>query len=199
MTKLDPKLAKMAISLARAFIKRLPRNVQTADLEQAALIGLLDALRRNPDGTGPGYEWYLRCRIRGEIIDELRRQDWAGRRRSGKPVPKMVHLDDMRDEWEDYMPGNFESPEEVAIMRLDAAKAWATPIGKRAERIMQASFCRGRKHLNIAADEGVSEARVSQLVTRSLLGMRSHLTGDDPAESVPKSTAIALWKRQVER
>jgi RNA polymerase sigma factor (sigma-70 family) len=201
MVKLDPKLMKMAISIARGFIKRLPKNVMSADLEQAAMIGLLDGLRRHPHGAGAGWEWYLRRRISGEVIDELRRQDWSKRRRSGRPVPKMVHLEDLpsRDGWEDHMPGDYDSPEDSAIMRLDAAKAWATPLGARDARIMHASFGSGRKHMTIAADEGVSEARVSQRVTRSLSGMRCHLTGEVAPLTVPRATAQALWKRQIER
>ena len=195
---LDPKLMKMAQDVAHRFLRRLPRSVLTGDLEQAALIGLLDGMRRSPDGEGPAWEWYLRCRIRGEIIDELRRQDWLGRRRRGRIAPRMVHLEDMSGAWEDYMPAAGESVEELAITRLDAAKAWSAPLGARDARMMRATFERNRLQKDIGADERVSEARVSQCVSRSLAGMRCHLTGEDPPLRVPTATALALWKRQVE-
>jgi len=195
---LDPDLFKMALDVARGFHRRLPRNIQLADLEQAAVIGLLDGLRRSPDGTGPAWEWYLRCRIRGEIIDELRRQDWLGRRRAGRVAPRMLHLEDLGPSWEDIMPGNDVSAEETAITRLDAAKAWAAPLGARDTRIMRACFERNRRQKDVGVDERVSEARVSQCVSRSLDGMRCHLTGDEPPLRVPTATALALWKRQVE-
>jgi RNA polymerase sigma factor (sigma-70 family) len=196
---LDPDLVKMALDTARGFSRRLPRSIQLADLEQAAVIGLLDGLRRSPDGTGPAWEWYLRCRIRGEIIDELRRQDWAGRRRSGRVVPRMQHLEDLGPGWEDFMPGNDVSAEETAINRLDAAKAWSAPLAARDIRIMRGCFQRNLRQKDVGAVERVSEARISQRVARSLDGMRCHLTGDDPPLRVPTATAVALWKRQVER
>lgn len=194
---LDPKLMKMALGVAHAFLKRLPRSILTGDVEQAALIGLLDGLRRSPNGEGPAWEWYLRRRIRGEIIDELRRQDWLGRRRPGRVAPRMVHLEDMAGAWEDYMPADGVSAEDAAITRLDAAKAWRAPISARDARMMRATFDRGRRQKDIGVDERVSEARVSQCVSRSLAGMRCHLTGEDPPLRVPTATAVALWKRQA--
>ncbi|WP_242539675.1 RNA polymerase sigma factor FliA [Trinickia mobilis] len=48
------------------------------DLEQIGLVGLLHAIRRYgvPDEKFGGYAW---LRVRGEILDELRRQDWRPR------------------------------------------------------------------------------------------------------------------------
>lgn len=197
LTQLDSRLMNMALAVARRFHQHLPRSVVLGDLEQAALIGLLDGLRRDPDGSGAAWEWYLRQRIRGEIIDELRRQDWGGRRR-GRAMPRTVHLDDVNARWEDLMEGKGESPEAIAITRLDAAKAWATPLGARDARIMRACYQTERRQKDVGVAEGVSEARVSQRVTRSLAGMRSHLTGEPAPSVVPAATRLALWKRQVE-
>lgn len=49
------------------------------DIEQVGLMGLLEALRRygEPDA---GFEGFAFKRIRGAILDELRRQDWRPRR-----------------------------------------------------------------------------------------------------------------------
>lgn len=175
MLKLDPRLMKMALVMARQFHRRLPRNVVLGDIEQAAVIGLLDGMRRHPDGAGDGWEWYLRCRIRGEILDELRRQDWSCRRRGGRAAMQMRHLEDVREHWEDYLPSEGPSPEEAAIIRLDAAKALRAPLGERHDRILRATFERGRRQKDIGQDEGVSEARISQLVDQALGGMRRYL------------------------
>lgn len=178
--KLDPRLMKMALDVARRFHRHLPRSIVVSDLEQAAVIGLLDGLRRHPDGSGPSWEWYLRRRIRGEIIDELRRQDWCGRRRGGRAAHRMVHLEDVRQHWEDRIAGAGESVEDVAITRVDAAKAWSAPVGVRGGRILRATFERGRLQKEIGNEEGVSEARISQLVEVALLGMRRHLGAVTP-------------------
>ncbi|WP_244130354.1 FliA/WhiG family RNA polymerase sigma factor [Burkholderia sp. BCC0044] len=52
--------------------------MDTADLEQLGLMGLLEALRRygEPDDE---FEHFARVRVRGAILDELRRQDWRPR------------------------------------------------------------------------------------------------------------------------
>lgn len=186
MVTLDPRHVQMAKSVAMGMMRRLPRNVLLADLMQSALVGLLDALQRHPEGEGPSYDWYLRCRIRGEIIDELRRQDWCQRRRPGVTVASVVLLDDLRgdlDEWEERIAGVVEDPEAVAITRCDAQKAWRTKQKPRDVRIMRACFEQGRLHKAVGVDENISEARVTQLVGASLIRMRSELTGESRAEA----------------
>jgi len=198
MGQLDPKLMEIARSMARRIARRCPRSVAAEDLEQAAVLGLLDALGRHPDGEGPSWQWYLRCRMRGAILDELRAQDWVGRRRGGRVQPRVVHLDDVNVLWSETLPTAGESPEDVAMRTLDAAKAWSTPLGPRDARIMRACYADGVKHRDIGVGESISEARVSQRVARSLAGMRSHLTGEPAPSFVPRATALALWKRQTE-
>lgn len=52
---------------------RLPANVELDDLLQSGLIGLLEARNSFTDDAGAGFETYASIRIRGAIIDELRR------------------------------------------------------------------------------------------------------------------------------
>ncbi len=61
---------------------RLPPSVQVDDLIQAGLIGLLDAAGQYDPRQGASFETYASIRIRGAMLDELRRNDWA---------PKSVH------------------------------------------------------------------------------------------------------------
>lgn len=176
VTTLEPRLHNMALAIARSFMRRLPRNVQLEDLEQAAVIGLLDGLRRHPEGEGQGFDWYLRTRIRGAVLDELRAQDWSSRRRSGRlPPPRTVHLDDARPLWADMMAGTSEDPEQVAIRRLDAAKAWRSPINHIDHRILHARYARGVRQDDVAAEEKLSAPRISQREQRGLEGMRRFL------------------------
>ncbi len=66
--------------IAGGFQRKLPRNVLREDLIAAGMSGLWDAIRRHPDGGDESFEWYVRVRIRGAILDELRAQDWLPRR-----------------------------------------------------------------------------------------------------------------------
>lgn len=58
---------------------RLPRTVQMDDLVQAGMIGLLEAARNYDDSKGASFETYATIRIRGNILDEVRRNDWIPR------------------------------------------------------------------------------------------------------------------------
>lgn len=187
MAKLDPRLMSMATAMARRLARRLPRSVLVEDLEQAALVGLLDALGRHPDGSGPSWEWYLRCRMRGAMLDELRRQDWSTRRRGGSRATTVVHLDDLVDGYGNprQFATNDESPEETATRQVDADKAWATPLGNRDARIMRRVYERGILRKQVGEMEGISEARISQRVAHALHRMHSHLTGEPLPAVVP--------------
>ncbi len=61
---------------------RLPATVLVDDLIQVGMIGLLDAWQQYDPSQGASFETYATIRIRGSMLDELRRNDWA---------PKSVH------------------------------------------------------------------------------------------------------------
>lgn len=65
--------------LAHFLVARLPPSVQIEDLIQAGMIGLLDAMSRFEDGMGAQFETYATQRIRGAMLDELRKSDWMPR------------------------------------------------------------------------------------------------------------------------
>jgi RNA polymerase sigma factor for flagellar operon FliA len=65
--------------IARHLIARLPTSVDIADLTQAGVIGLLEAARNYSGAHGASFETYAGIRIRGAMLDELRRGDWAPR------------------------------------------------------------------------------------------------------------------------
>ena len=58
---------------------RLPSSVEIDDLIQAGSIGLLEAARNFQGDRGTSFETYAGIRIRGAMLDELRRGDWAPR------------------------------------------------------------------------------------------------------------------------
>lgn len=60
----------------------LPEHVDHDDLYSAGLAGLLQALRNYNPNCGAAFETYARLRIRGAMLDELRRMDW---------VPRTIH------------------------------------------------------------------------------------------------------------
>lgn len=57
----------------------LPAHVDIADLIQAGIFGLVDAIERFEPDRGLRFEPYAIRRIRGAILDDLRAQDWVPR------------------------------------------------------------------------------------------------------------------------
>lgn len=82
----EDEIIRAHLPLVRAVVGRvaisLPAHVDSDDLFSAGLVGLLSAVRGfDPEG-GSSFQSYARVRIRGAVLDELRRLDW---------VPRSIH------------------------------------------------------------------------------------------------------------
>jgi RNA polymerase sigma factor for flagellar operon FliA len=71
--------APLVKRIAYHLMNRLPPNVQVDDLIQAGMIGLLEASRNYDPSQGASFETYAGIRIRGSMLDEIRRSDWTPR------------------------------------------------------------------------------------------------------------------------
>lgn len=73
------KYSGLVKKVAHHLIGRLPPNVLLEDLIQSGMVGLLEA-QQNYDGSkGASFETFASIRIRGAMLDELRRGDWTPR------------------------------------------------------------------------------------------------------------------------
>lgn len=70
-----PLIRRIALHL----FNRLPPSVHLDDLIQAGAIGLLEAAQNFQPEQGVNFETFAGIRIRGAMIDELRRYDWTPR------------------------------------------------------------------------------------------------------------------------
>ncbi|WP_435237054.1 RNA polymerase sigma factor FliA [Psychromonas sp. PT13] len=68
--------------IAYHLLARLPASVLVDDLIQSGMIGLLEAARNFDSSKGASFETFAGIRIRGAMLDEMRRGDW---------VPRSVH------------------------------------------------------------------------------------------------------------
>lgn len=71
--------APLVKRIAYHLMSRLPPSVQADDLIQAGMIGLLEASRNYDPSQGASFETYAGIRIRGAMLDEIRRTDWTPR------------------------------------------------------------------------------------------------------------------------
>jgi len=85
-TDTENALVQKYLPLVSAVVNRLamtlPDHVDHDDLYSVGLIGLLQALRNYNPNCGTSFETYARVRVRGAMLDELRRMDW---------VPRTIH------------------------------------------------------------------------------------------------------------
>ena len=63
-------------SLARRMASTMPHSIDLGDLVQDGVIGLIDAARRFDEGRGIKFETFAERRVRGAMIDALRRDAW---------------------------------------------------------------------------------------------------------------------------
>src|SRR3954451_8667743 len=74
-------------SLARRVASSMPHSIELNDLVQDGMLGLIDAARRFDDGRGIKFETFAERRVRGSMIDALRRDAWPrGVRRQRREI-----------------------------------------------------------------------------------------------------------------
>jgi len=85
--QLIEQYAPLVSRIAWHLLARLPANVQIEDLMQAGMMGLLEAQKNFDDSKGASFETFAGIRIRGAMLDEVRKGDW---------VPRSVHRNSRR-------------------------------------------------------------------------------------------------------
>jgi len=70
--------------IARKMVRRLPASVEYDDLVGAGTLGLLDAWEKFDQTKNTQFKTYAEYRIRGAILDEMRKMDWMPRSQRDK-------------------------------------------------------------------------------------------------------------------
>ena len=65
--------------IAQHLAARLPSSVDIDDLLQAGMVGLLEAAGNFDPSRGASFETYAGIRIRGAMLDDIRKHDWTPR------------------------------------------------------------------------------------------------------------------------
>ncbi len=214
--------APLVKRIAYHLLGRLPASVMVDDLIQAGMIGLLDAARQYDETQGASFETYASIRIRGAMLDELRRNDWVPKsvHRRARDVADAIHQIEMRTgrdaadqdvaremgislkEYhqilQDSINGKVLSLEDLGIEDGRGADAFsgegAGPLGDVQNEKFVSSLVaaidnlpeRERLILGLYYDEelnlkeigeilGVSESRVSQLMSQAHMRLRARL------------------------
>lgn len=125
-----PLVKRIALHLAA----RLPDSVELDDLIQSGLIGLLEAAQKFDPSAGASFETFAGFRIRGAMIDELRRGDWAPRsvhRRMREAAEIMRELEQAQGRparEEDVAARMDMSLDDFRVLLADASRCQALPL-----------------------------------------------------------------------
>jgi len=187
-------LIERYLPLARALARRI-RLVNTPladddDLASAAVLGLIDAVDRFEPGRGTPFEAYASLRIRGAIIDELRRT--GERTRSAvEATPRVLSLDGLiEDEWtaflatDDEVDARFEA--EDLRGRVEGALGSLPP---RQREVLARYYAESMTLREAGAQMGISEARACQLHGRAIFNLRRALSVHHPRIAAQTATA----------
>ncbi len=169
--------------IAGGFQRKLPRNVLREDLVGAGMTGLWDAvIKHGAERDGAAFEWYVRVRVRGAILDDLRAQDWLPRRaraaasRTDATPPVVVRLDDVSPTNPSRAlvssdASDVEAAVDTKLVRRSLEKA-VEQLPERERKIVSLHYFRGMKFKDLGALLGVSEPRISQLHARAMGRLR---------------------------
>ena len=187
--ELIERYAPLATAIARRM--RVPTNALTGrdDLESAALVGLIDAIDRYDPQRGVPFEGYAGLRIRGAVLDELRRVDDHTReqRRRARAVaddadPEIgafratLSLDLLLEsgdrDWaaEDLTDDRYESQDLRG--RVESALRCLPP---RQRELLARYYGDALTLRQSAVRMGISEARACQLHGRAIFNLRREL------------------------
>lgn len=218
-TRLIERYGHLVKRIARHLMVRLPGSVHLDDLQQAGMLGLLEAAGRYDGGRGASFETYASIRVRGAMLDEVRRGDWAprsihrnvrrmaeavqcveartGREAHDKDIASAmgVTLDEYNQIQKDLFTSRLFSYE--SLLEFDEVQEPATDegllgafesqafrqelagaIGELPEREQRVLFLYCDEGLNlkqVGAVMGVSESRVSQIMSQARSRLRDRL------------------------
>lgn len=85
--------------IAQHLLARLPDSVLLDDLIQSGMVGLLEASRNFDASKGASFETFAGIRIRGAMLDEIRRGDWVPRsvHRNGRSISDAMNVIQRRE------------------------------------------------------------------------------------------------------
>ena len=100
---LAPKIKILALRLKT----KLPKHIELDELISAGTLGLIEALSNFDPNQGVKFETFADNRIRGAMLDELRKMDWFSRglRQKIKKIEQTIHRIEQNT---GYLPDSLE-------------------------------------------------------------------------------------------
>lgn len=119
--ELVEKHAPLVKRIALHLRARLPESVLLDDLLQAGIEGLLEAAKSYQLGKGASFETFAGIRIKGAMLDEMRRGDWSPRS-VHRASRKMAQVQQSLEATLGRMPSSEEMANEMEVTIEDYRK-----------------------------------------------------------------------------
>jgi len=159
----------------------LPASVSEEELFSAGMMGLLKASRSYDPDRGAEFKTYAYHRIRGAMLDELRRLDFLPRtireraREEGRNAPAIVGLptdEDGSDSLE-VAGDDFSSVENEEL--LVALRGGIEELPDKMRVVMHLYYSKGQRMREIGEQLGLTESRVSQIHSAAVARLKRSL------------------------
>jgi RNA polymerase sigma factor for flagellar operon FliA len=178
-----PAARRIALRLAR----RCPDWIAREDLVAAGMLGLIEAAERYDHARREPFIAFAELRIRGAVLDELRRGDMMSRRarRQAKQDGQLAVAVEQLDGDDAHLADQGALPDavaeqHVALRRVRGALPSLLP---REVTILRLYYAEERTYQQIAAALGVTPSRVCQLLWRAVARLREQLGATDLQEA----------------
>jgi RNA polymerase sigma factor for flagellar operon FliA len=178
--------AELVKRIAYHLAGRLPASVEVDDLIQAGMLGLLEAAANYSEGRGASFETYAGIRIRGAMLDGLRKLDWAPRsvHRKARAVAKAIR--ELESEY-GREARDVEVAERMGMKLSDYHRIVEDSAGcqissltglPERERLVMSLYYDDELNLKeIGAALRVSESRICQIHGQALVRLQARLAG----------------------
>jgi RNA polymerase sigma factor for flagellar operon FliA len=175
LKEITPEMSRIVRGLAGRLHARLPHGcgIEISDLVQAGNVGLLKATNSFQSHHGAPLELYAKFRIRGEMLDLVRRH--AGRERSG---PVLQAADHEVPESESAIPAPAEcSPQNSAVRQQRTAIIWEElqRLPARDRAVVRLRYSREMTLRQIGEELHVNESRACQIHQSALTRLKKAL------------------------
>lgn len=192
------RLIERYLPLARALSWRV-RMIETPiadgdDLASAAMLGLIDAVDRFEPGRGVPFEAYASLRIRGAIIDELRRTGERARNASPEETPRTLSLDDLPADDQQHAVAPVDDGVDEAFEREDLrgrVQGALEGLPVRQREVLARYYADSLTLREAGARMGISEARACQLHGRAIVNLRRALAVRLPRVAIASAASAA--------
>jgi RNA polymerase sigma factor for flagellar operon FliA len=196
----------LVASIARTMTRSLHSAVELNELINDGVVGLMDAVRRYDADRGVAFATYASHRIRGAMLDGLRRRDplprslrraqrarWPPGARAAEPRPGVspnrrardvglepaVHLVDLAQAL--AVPADEDDGPEIRAVAADLRRHLCRGLrrlSKRDRDVLRMRFFEGLPLREVATRLSLSITRIAEIQARGVRRLRWFLTGD---------------------